>query len=75
MYKVTLTIDGMYCGMCEAHICDALRKVCDNKAKVSASHTKGTAEIILEGQPDVAGLKRAVKETGYKVLNVKAEPC
>ena len=26
MEKVTVKIDGMMCGMCEAHICDAIRK-------------------------------------------------
>ena len=26
MYKTTLKIDGMMCGMCEAHVCDAVRK-------------------------------------------------
>ncbi len=74
MNRVTMTIDGMMCGMCEAHICDALRRVCDPKAKVSASHTAGTAEILLEGAADVARLKMAVKETGYRVLEIRVEP-
>ncbi|MCD8045428.1 MAG: cation transporter [Clostridiales bacterium] len=73
MNKVTLTIDGMSCGMCEAHVCEAIRKVLGN-AKISASHTKGTAEIILDGPPDVARIKSAVKETGYRVTDVKVEP-
>ncbi len=46
MNKVTLTIDGMSCGMCENHICEAIRKVTDPKTKVSASHTKGTAQFF-----------------------------
>lgn len=74
MNKVTLTIDGMMCGMCEAHVCDAIRKTCGDEAKVSASHVTGLAEIILEDQPDVARLKAAVKETGYKVTDVQVEP-
>ncbi len=74
MNKVTLKIDGMMCGMCEAHVADALRKVCDKKAKVSASHASGTAEIIVDGSPDIAAIKSAVKETGYKVLDVSVEP-
>ncbi len=74
MNKVILSIDGMSCGMCEAHVSDTIRKVSDKSAKVSASHTKGTAEIIMEGPPDVARLKAAIKETGYKVLDVKVEP-
>ncbi|MCD8145172.1 MAG: ATPase P [Oscillospiraceae bacterium] len=74
MNKVTLTVDGMMCGMCEAHVCDAIRKVCDEKAKVSASHVTGLAEVLLDGQPDVARMKAAVKETGYEVTDVKVEP-
>ncbi len=74
MNKVILTIDGMSCGMCESHVCDAIRKETDKKAKVSASHTKGTAEIIMDGMPDVARIKSAVKATGYRVTDVSVEP-
>lgn len=73
MVKVTLKIDGMMCGMCESHVNDAVRRVCEAK-KVTSSHTAGTTEIILEGQPDVARIKAAVKETGYKVTGVQVEP-
>ena len=73
MNKVTLTIDGMMCGMCEAHVSDAIRKVVDSGAKVSASHTAGTAEILTDSQPDVARIKTAVKETGYQVTGVNVE--
>ncbi len=73
MVKVTLNIDGMMCGMCEAHINDAIRKVCDVK-KITSSHTTGIAEIILKDQPDVARIKAAVQETGYKVTGVRVEP-
>ena len=72
MNKVILQIDGMMCGMCEAHVCDAIRKVCDGK--VSASHSAGTAEIIMDGAPDVARIKSSIKETGYKVVGVDVQP-
>ncbi|MCD8180958.1 MAG: cation transporter [Firmicutes bacterium] len=74
MNKVTLKIEGMMCGHCEAHVCDAIRNVCGGKAKVSASHTDGTAEIIADGSLDVARIKSAVTETGYKVLDIQSEP-
>ncbi len=73
MTKVTLKIDGMMCGMCEAHVNDAIRKVCEVK-KVTSSHTTGVTEILLTEQPDVARIKAAVKETGYKVTGVRVEP-
>ncbi len=73
MNKVTLQVEGMACGMCEAHVCEAIRKVVP-KGKVSASHSAGTAEILLDGTPDITTIKMAVKETGYKVLDVTVEP-
>ena len=40
MLQITVKIDGMMCGMCEAHVNDAIRKAFPVK-KVSASHSKG----------------------------------
>ncbi|MCD8130178.1 MAG: ATPase P [Lachnospiraceae bacterium] len=74
MNKITLKIDGMQCGMCEAHVNDAIRKVCGEKAKVSSSHTEGRAEIIMDETPDIARIKSAVKADGYRVLDVSVEP-
>ena len=44
MYKTTVKIDGMMCGMCESHVNDAIR------AKMSEEpvHKKGEAVIISE---------------------------
>lgn len=47
MVKITLDIDGMACGMCEAHVNDAVRKAFAVK-KVSSSHSKGQTEIIAD---------------------------
>ena len=40
MVKITLEVEGMACGMCEAHVNDAIRKAFPVK-KVTSSHTKG----------------------------------
>lgn len=47
MIKTTVTVDGMACGMCEAHINDAVRANFKVK-KVDSSHKKGITEIIAE---------------------------
>ena len=73
MIKTTLEIDGMMCGMCESHINDAVRKFADVK-KVSSSHSKGRTEIITEEPLDEEGLKKAIDDTGYRVLSIKTEP-
>ena len=41
MIKTTLKIDGMMCGMCEAHVCDAIRRAIPAAKKVSAARRKG----------------------------------
>ena len=47
MFKTTVGIEGMMCGMCEAHVNDAIRKAFDVK-KVKASRKDNNAEIISE---------------------------
>ena len=73
MVKITLDIDGMACGMCEARVNDTVRKAFAVK-KVSSSHSKGQTEIIADQPLDDDELKKAVEETGYKVLGIHTEP-
>ena len=40
MYQTTVGVDGMMCGMCEAHVNDAVRKAFPVK-KVTSSHGRG----------------------------------
>lgn len=47
MEKLTVKIDGMSCGMCDAHVNNLVRKHFNVK-KVKANHSKGIAEIITE---------------------------
>ena len=51
MIKITMKIDGMSCGMCEAHINDAIRKVFSVK-KVASSHRKGITELLIQDPVD-----------------------
>ncbi len=73
MVKITLDIDGMACGMCEAHVNDAVRKAFSVK-RVASSHSKGKTEIIADSPIDDDELKNAVEKTGYKVLGIHTEP-
>lgn len=73
MVKTTLIIDGMMCGMCEAHVCDAIRQAIRVK-KVTASHKSGQAVIISEEDISERELHNALKPTGYEILSVTAEP-
>lgn len=73
MYKITLKIDGMMCGMCEAHINDTVRKNFKVK-KVSSSHSKGVCEIISESEISEEKLRSIIDETGYTVSSFRCEP-
>lgn len=73
MLKATMKIDGMSCGMCEAHINDAIRKVFSVK-KVTSSHRKGITELLIQDAVDTQLLKHAVEAFGYKVLDIRCEP-
>ena len=74
MIKTTLKIDGMMCSMCEAHICEVIRKAVPGAKKVAASHTKGEASFLSEEPADESALKTAVAATGYACLSVDAAP-
>ncbi len=73
MLKYTLKIDGMMCGMCEAHINEAIRAAFNVK-KVSSSHSAGETVIITEAPLDEAKLADTVGGTGYTLVSVKDEP-
>ena len=47
MVEIAVGIEGMACGMCEAHINEAVRNAFEVK-KVSSSHTKKRTVIIAE---------------------------
>ena len=73
MVKITLEVEGMACGMCEAHVNEAVRKAFPVK-KVTSSHTKRRTEVIAEAPIEEAALKAAVEATGYSVRSVRTEP-
>ncbi|WP_044936103.1 heavy-metal-associated domain-containing protein [Pseudobutyrivibrio sp. LB2011] len=73
MLKVTLKIEGMMCGMCEAHINDVIRKVVPDAKKVKSSYAKGVSTFISETEPDKDELTAAIAETGYTLQNIETE--
>ena len=74
MVKTTLHIEGMMCSMCEAHVCDAIRKAVPAAKKVSASRSKGEASFLTEDAVDAERLKAAIDSTGYTCLGVDSAP-
>lgn len=74
MIKTTLGIEGMMCSMCEAHICDCIRKNIAGAKKVKASHLKGEATFITDDAIDEDKLKEAIADTGYTPVSVSSKP-
>ena len=74
MIKTTLRIEGMMCGMCEAHVSDAIRKAVPSAKKVSASRTKREATFLTEEAVDANALKAAIDATGYTCLGAESAP-
>lgn len=73
MVEIIIKIDGMKCGMCEAHVMDTLRKDFPVK-KVSASHHSGLCTMVLLNDVNDEKIYEAFKPTGYKVLSIERRP-
>ena len=73
MIKTTLKIDGMMCGMCEAHVNDAIRRIVSPK-KLTSSHKAGETVIITDEELDEAKIRAAIEGGGYKILSYTSEP-
>ena len=69
MVKTVVKIDGMMCGMCEAHINEVIRRAFPVK-KVKSSHRTGEVGIFSEEQPDTETLLHTLGGIGYPVLSV-----
>ncbi len=72
MFRTTVKVDGMMCGMCEAHVNDAVRKVMKVK-KVKSSHKRGETVIMTETEPDMQAIRDAIGATGYAVTDIGCE--
>lgn len=72
MLKYTVEVNGMMCGMCEAHTNEAIRKAFPVK-KVTSSHKKGQTEILTEQELDEALLQKTIQDLGYDMGAVKKE--
>ena len=68
MTETTLAIDGMMCGMCEAHLNDAIRRNFAVK-RVKSKHRKGTCAISSEQELDMERVRAVVESLGYRLVS------
>ena len=73
MYQTTVGVDGMMCGMCEAHVNDTIRQAFPVK-KVESSHTKKETVILSEEPLDEEKLRAVIAQTGYTLGEIRTEP-
>lgn len=73
MWKYTVETKGMMCGMCEAHVNEAIRKAFSVK-KVTSSHKKSQTFIVTENEIDETVLRNTITGLGYEMGNVLKEP-
>lgn len=70
MWKYTIQVDGMMCGMCESHVNDAVRKAFPVK-KVTSSRSKKETVVITEMELDQETLACFVGGTLFGSAGVK----
>ena len=72
--EVVVRIDGMMCGMCEAHIKDAIREQFPEAKGLSVSHVKAQAIFYLPEQLPTEAIAEAlhvgIDPLGYTVGDV-----
>lgn len=73
MYEIILGVEGMRCGMCEAHVNDAIRNNFKVK-KVESSHDKSRTVILSEEEIAQDQLKSVIGEIGYNVTSFSVKP-
>lgn len=73
MVEHTVHIDGMMCGMCEAHMNDTIRRVIPDAKKVKSSHKKGITTFVSENAASEEFIKNAVADTGYTFVSMETK--
>ncbi len=68
--KMVITVNGMMCGHCEAHVKAVLEKI-DGVTVAVANHNENSVTITTSKAVDEAVIKAAVVEAGYEYAGIK----
>ena len=72
MIRITARVDGMMCGMCEAHVNDAVRKALPVK-KVTSNRKKKETVILTEQDIPDSVIEATITASGYTFLGATHE--
>lgn len=71
MKKYEFNVEGMRCGMCEAHVNESVKKNANVKIKkVTSSKDENKTLVVAEDGLDVKKIKAGIEELGFKVNGV-----
>lgn len=73
MVKIVANIEGMMCGMCEAHMNDAVKAEFKVK-KVTSSHEKNETVVVCDKEIGEEAFRAVVEKAGYKLVGFSSEP-
>lgn len=73
MVQITVHVEGMSCGMCEAHVNDAIRNAFPVK-KVTSSRQRKETVILAQQDIPADALQRVIGKAGYVAVSVSSEP-
>ena len=68
--KKIMTIEGMMCGHCSAHVKKALEALSEVQEAI-VSHENGKAELTLKSNVSDDILKSTVEAEGYTVISIE----
>lgn len=72
MYKNIIGIEGMACGMCEAHIADAIRGAFPDAKKVKVSRRRKNAVFVTQEPVEEGAVKAVIDDTGYRFVDFRS---
>ena len=72
MVKVTVNVEGMMCGHCEAHVNKAIQAAFGAEDVVS-SHENGKTVFTVPEKVDEAKVEEVIKEAGYEFKGITQE--
>ena len=74
MVKITATVEGMKCPMCEKRVNNAVSKALVVESVVS-DHEKNLTEIVAAEALDPEKVREVITAAGYPCTAVTSEPC
>ena len=72
MFQIKLSIDGMRCGQCEAHVKRQLETI-DGALSIKASQVKNEVTILSPRSINREEFEQALASSGYRIEGYQAE--